>query len=489
MRDVELLPIAPDLIESTRAIGYSFDTAIADIIDNSISAKAKKISIDINAYDDPYVAILDDGCGMDLEELKNAMRYGSTNPNADRNPNDLGRFGLGLKTASLSQCRKLTVVSKKDGVINACSWDLDYVIKTRAWKLIVFDKEEIGNDFPFIKSLLEQRSGTIVIWKNFDFLKESSITLEDSLNEKTNDIIYHLSLVFHRYLNNEDIKNRISIIVNNQKLTPLDPFLTTHTGTQVLPEEPLEILGQKILVKPYILPHFSKLSQEDKYMVGGEEGFKKNQGFYIYRNRRLIQWGTWFKMSRQEELYKLARVIVDTPNTLDSIWKIDVKKSSAELPNVIKVNLCNIIKNIVDKSEKVFTYRGRSVSSKSIMSIWKKVDNRGTFSYQINREHPLVKFYEESLNRDEHKKFEKFINLIQDSFPYDAVYVDVSKGNIKKEEYDIKEIKQNMREYIEAGLKANLKLDDLLEALKIIEPFNRYKDAREDIIKEYTDVK
>ena len=489
MRDVELLPIAPDLIESTRAIGYSFDTAIADIIDNSISAKAKKISIDINAYDDPYVAILDDGCGMDLEELKNAMRYGSTNPNADRNPNDLGRFGLGLKTASLSQCRKLTVVSKKDGVINACSWDLDYVIKTRAWKLIVFDKEEIGNDFPFIKSLLEQRSGTIVIWKNFDFLKESSITLEDSLNEKTNDIIYHLSLVFHRYLNNEDIKNRISIIVNNQKLTPLDPFLTTHTGTQVLPEEPLEILGQKILVKPYILPHFSKLSQEDKYMVGGEEGFKKNQGFYIYRNRRLIQWGTWFKMSRQEELYKLARVIVDIPNTLDSIWKIDVKKSSAELPNVIKVNLCNIIKNIVDKSEKVFTYRGRSISSKGIMSIWKKVDNRGTFSYQINREHPLVKFYEESLNRDEHKKFEEFINLIQDSFPYDAVYVDVSKGNIKKEECDIKEIKQNMREYIEAGLKANLKLDDLLEALKIIEPFNRYKDAREDIIKEYTDVK
>ncbi len=488
MRDVELLPIAPDLIESTRAIGYSFDTAIADIVDNSISAKAKKISIDINAYDNPYVAILDDGEGMDMDELQNAMRYGSVNPNVERNSSDLGRFGLGLKTASLSQCRKLTVVSKKKNQVNACSWDLDYVIKTRGWKLLVFDENEIGEDIPYIKNLLNQKNGTIVIWQNFDFLKESSIALEDCLNEKTNDIIYHLSLVFHRYLNNEDLKSKISISVNNQKLKPLDPFLITHTGTQVLPEEPLEILEQKITVKPYILPHFSKLSQEDKYMVGGEEGFKKNQGFYIYRNRRLIQWGTWFKMSRQEELYKLARVMVDIPNTLDSIWKIDVKKSSAELPDVIKVNLCNIIKNIVDKSEKVFTYRGRTVSSRNIMSIWKKVDNRGSFSYQVNREHPLVKFYENSLSKEDQKRFEQFLNLIQNSFPYDAVYVDVSKGNIRKEDIDDEKMKQDMREYVEAGLKANIKLQDLLDALLIIEPFNKYKDLRELIIKEYENV-
>ena len=137
MKEVEMLPLAPNLIESTRSIGYSFETAVADIIDNSISALAKNVYVDINAYDNPYVAILDDGFGMNLIDLQNAMRYGSFNPNEKRKPSDLGRFGLGMKTASLSQCRKLTVISKKNGVINACCWDLDYINKTQLWNLII----------------------------------------------------------------------------------------------------------------------------------------------------------------------------------------------------------------------------------------------------------------------------------------------------------------------------------------------------------------
>lgn len=486
MKDVEMLPLAPNLIESTRSIGYSFETAVADIVDNSISAMAKNVFIDVNAYDCPYVAILDDGFGMNLIDLQNAMRYGSFNPNQKRNSNDLGRFGLGMKTASLSQCRKLTVVSKKNGVINACCWDLDYINRTKLWNLIVFDKNEINSDIPFIDKLNSQDSGTIVLWQNFDYLKESSISLADNLNEKTNDLIYHLSLVFHRYLAYEDTQHRINIFVNNNKLKPLDPFLSAHTATQVLPVEPLEIFGEQILVKPFILPHFSKLSQQDKYMVGGEEGFKKNQGFYIYRNKRLIKWGTWFRMSRQEELFKLARVMVDIPNTLDSIWQIDVKKSSANLPDVIKINLCNIIKNIVDKSEKVFTYRGRNVGSKNINSVWTKIDNRGSFSYQINHNHPIVKQYENSLSKEEKVKFDKFLNLIQESFPYDAVYVDVSKGNISSQQADDDSIYKEMLEYIANGKMAGLDKKDLVESLITIEPFNKYvhliNEIREELL-------
>lgn len=486
MKEVEMLPLAPNLIESTRSIGYSFETAVADIIDNSISALAKNVYVDINAYDNPYVAILDDGFGMNLIDLQNAMRYGSFNPNEKRKSSDLGRFGLGMKTASLSQCRKLTVISKKNGVINACCWDLDYINKTQLWNLIIFDKDEINKDIPLIEKLSSQDAGTIVLWQNFDYLTESSVSLADNLNEKTNDLIYHLSLVFHRYLSYEDPQHGINIYVNNNKLKPLDPFLSYHTATQVLPVEPLEILGEQILVKPFILPHFSKLSQQDKYMVGGEEGFKKNQGFYIYRNKRLIKWGTWFKMSRQEELFKLARVMVDIPNTLDSIWQIDVKKSSANLPDVIKINLCNIIKNIVDKSEKVFTYRGRNIGSKNINSVWTKIDNRGSYSYQINRNHPIVKQYENSLNCEEKSKFEKFLNLIQEAFPYDAVYVDVSKGNITNQQIDDEQIYKEIMEYISNGEKAGLSKSDLVDSLITIEPFNKYihviNNVREELL-------
>ena len=221
-------------------------------------------------------------------------------------------------------------------------------------------------------------------------------------------------------------------------------------------------------------------------MVGGEEGFKKNQGFYIYRNKRLIKWGTWFKMSRQEELFKLARVMVDIPNTLDSIWQIDVKKSSANLPDVIKINLCNIIKNIVDKSEKVFTYRGRNIGSKNINSVWTKIDNRGSYSYQINRNHPIVKQYENSLNCEEKSKFEKFLNLIQEAFPYDAVYVDLSKGNITNQQIDDEQIYKEIMEYISNGEKAGLSKSDLVDSLITIEPFNKYihviNNVREELL-------
>ena len=127
MFDKECVPFAPTLIESMRSLGYSFPSAIADLLDNSISAKAKKITIIAEPSSDPEMIIFDDGCGMSYDELYEAMRYGSTNPLETRSEDDLGRFGLGMKSASLSQCRRMVVVSKKDGVISAFSWDLDYV--------------------------------------------------------------------------------------------------------------------------------------------------------------------------------------------------------------------------------------------------------------------------------------------------------------------------------------------------------------------------
>ena len=127
MKTINLPPYAPTLMESTRAIGYSVEVAIADIIDNSIAALATNIEVNFFPSSDPYICILDNGTGMTIVELENAMQYGSKNPLDVRNENDLGRYGLGLKTASLSQCRKLTVISKKNDRISGCRWDLDYV--------------------------------------------------------------------------------------------------------------------------------------------------------------------------------------------------------------------------------------------------------------------------------------------------------------------------------------------------------------------------
>ena len=170
MFDQECVPFAPSLVESLRSLGYSFSAAIADLLDNSISAKAQNIYITAEPGSNPSMIICDDGCGMSKQELYEAMRYGSSNPLDERLPDDLGRFGLGLKSASLSQCRKLIVISKKDGEINGYSWDLDYIIESRAWMLKGYKETEIRN-LPKITMLDEVEHGTYILLQEFDRIK------------------------------------------------------------------------------------------------------------------------------------------------------------------------------------------------------------------------------------------------------------------------------------------------------------------------------
>lgn len=153
MKVIDLPPIAPTLIESTRAIGYSLEAAIADIIDNSIAAKATTINISFFPLGDAYISFLDNGSGMSSSELTTAMQYGSQNPLNSRNANDLGRFGLGLKTASLSQCRTLTVASKQNNHIEVRRWDIDYIKQTGSWSLLSLTTENEINEIPNINEL------------------------------------------------------------------------------------------------------------------------------------------------------------------------------------------------------------------------------------------------------------------------------------------------------------------------------------------------
>lgn len=360
----ETPPFAPVLMESTRAIGYSLEAAIADIIDNSVAAKAGKVQLSFFPVGDAYVSILDNGTGMDDAQMNIAMQYGSKSPTEARDASDLGRYGLGLKTASLSQCRVLTVISKQGDQVIGRRWDLDYVIKTGAWSLLILDKEDFAS-VPHISDLYEQDSGTLVVWQNLDRLLMGEVDYEKSLGRKMDEVRQHLELVFHRYLSGESGIKKLEILFNGVKLKAADPFLIKKS-TQAMDTETLVIRGKRILVTPYILPHISKMTEEEKNQLGGKDGIRKRQGFYVYRNKRLLIWGTWFRMMRQGDLSKLARVMVDIPNDLDDLWTLDIKKSHAIPPAEVRNSLQTVIDRIADKSKRTWTFRGKKETSDSV---------------------------------------------------------------------------------------------------------------------------
>lgn len=426
MFEQECVPFAPSLIESMRSLGYSFPAAIADLLDNSISAKARNIDIISTPGMEPSLIILDDGNGMTENELCEAMRYGSSNPLETRREDDLGRFGLGMKAASLSQCRKLIVVSKKEGKVSAYSWNLDYVIDSESWMLMGFTEEEMLQ-FPHIDQLLEKEHGTYIYLSEFDRIKEGTGNLSETFNKCLDDMINHLALVFHRF-----IDEGLTIRVNQLELEARDPFLSYHRATQRKRESSFRINNEKITLKPFILPHLSKLSQDDLDKVGGKDRLRSEQGFYVYRNKRLIIWGTWFRLERKDELNKLARVMVDIPNSLDYMWSIDIKKSAATLPDIIKKNMYNAVYESVLCSEAVHTYRGRKEKKdKDIEYVWERVKVRDGYEYQINRKIPQLELLESTLDESQLRLLSSVINTIEAAFPVSALYVDAAKGNVE----------------------------------------------------------
>lgn len=427
MKEKIVVPYAPTLVESTRSIGYSFEAAVADIIDNSISASATEIRVVFASKDPQYVCIEDNGWGMTASELENAMRYGSQSSTEIRRKDDLGRFGLGMKMASLSQCRKVTVLTKKDGKMSAACWNLDYIIQQGDWSLQVFSEKEVEN-IPGYMFLKLKESGTVVVWEQFDRLRQGAANIQKVFDEKIELTRNHLSLVFHRFINEENPKNRLTLLFNGEPVKGIDPFLTKHPATQPLSEQILRIASDEIRVKPFVLPYMNKLSKQDIDMIGGQDNLRQQQGFYIYRNKRLIIWGTWFRLIKQNELGKLARVRVDIPNSLDDLWEIDIKKSTASLPHFIKKNLVDIVENTVGRSERVYKYRGRNIQTDNLVHIWNPIDDRGRFQYRINRELPILKILENHLDESGSSLLDSFLRMLEDSFPYSDVYYRMAKS-------------------------------------------------------------
>lgn len=476
MRTINMPPYAPTLMESTRAIGYSLETAIADIIDNSITARASTISIKFFPIGQPYISVLDNGCGMSGDELNIAMQYGSKSPNEKRDSNDLGRFGLGLKTASLSQCSTLTVVSLENGEISGRRWDVHYVLQTGEWSLIILEDDEI-KQLPQFNELTTNGNGTLVVWQNLDRLSIGESDFVTSFGLKMDAVREHIALVFHRFLSGEQGLKKIDILINGNKVKAIDPFIAKKS-IQLMDDESIMVRGQSVIVRPYILPHISKLSEIELKELGGKEGLRKKQGFYVYRNKRLLVWGTWFKLMRRGELSKLARVQVDIPNTLDDLWTLDIKKSTAIPPEDVRKNLGNVIEKIGEGSKRTWTYRGKKETDDSKIRIWNRFRVRENgIVYEVNRDYPLIEKMKD-ISAEVKKLLEQLLIQIEGNLPLNSLYIDLT--NDERVENDAKiseEVAVELLIQLISGCKNNIEQEEMLERLRATEPFSEFQDA------------
>ena len=329
-----LLPPDPErVMEGLRDTGYNFNTAMADIIDNSIAAEADKIDItvDINPRDDVTVYIVDNGTGMDEEGLKNAMRYGSKQR---EDPSSLGKFGLGLKTGSTAFCRCLSVVSRGTGddTVRKVQWDLDYIAKTNEWNLRVL--EPTDDELELLDSVAEGGSGTLVIWEKIDRLLKrynNSSSAKRAFKRTVDDLEFHISKVYQRFLDKNDNREKnISITLNGTSVKAWDPFCLNEADTEKLADMTVDVEREDnktstFTVRAYMLPrreNFSTAQARDEARLSNDM-----QGFYIYRENRLIHSNDWLGMFSKEPHFSLLRVEFSFDHTLDDEFNVDIKKS------------------------------------------------------------------------------------------------------------------------------------------------------------------
>lgn len=436
MKKIDNPPIANFLMGSMRYMGYSFEDAVADIIDNSISANCQTIQIIFTK--DPsnlYVGILDDGRGMSSDELFRAMCYGSQANETEREDTDLGRFGLGMKSASLSQCKKMTVVSKSNGSVSAYRWDYDEVSKKSnngKWYVLQLEPEEISklNCFQELQNI---REGTLVLWEEFDVLyKASGGYVYESLTKHRDALLYHLALTYHRFIS----ENGLKIFVNYAKIDALDPFLSKRSdntwGTIRQPMKDSKGQQHFIEITPYKLPFVSDMSDDEKKLIGGDDKMNRMQGYYIYRSKRLIKYGTWFGAPRLE-VSKYGRVKVDIPNSMDDIWKVDVMKRNAFIPRELSKLLDRTIGSLIEKSTKQTRFRGQPVTSASDKDVyvWDRIEYReGFYSYRINKNNCFIRAVYSQIPDDIKNLVDMMLKQIEQNLPIHQMHLDHDENRI-----------------------------------------------------------
>jgi len=425
-------PRASAMIEALRGLGYWTGTALADIVDNSISAQARSVSIRFARDGDAsHVAILDDGVGMDAAELDGAMRLGERSPLESRAADDLGRFGLGLKTASFSQCRRLTVASMRDGLMNCLRWDLDILASSpdHGWHL--FEGAEPGSEH-LLEPLLATGKGTLVLWEHLDRIVTPGFS-EQNLLDLVDDVERHLAMVFHRYLDGGRPPLRISI--NGRPVEPWDPFLKNHPATWSSPVARISSPSGMVDVQCHVLPHKDHLTSQQELSAAGPHGWTAQQGFHVYRNRRLLLAGSWLGLGQgrswtKEEAHRLARIRLDLRNSADADWKIDIRKSAASPPAGMRSELTRLADDTRARARKVFAHRGqpRSVNpGRTVVQAWKAEHAASGIRYRIDHGHPAIRAVLDDAG-DLSSRIRAMLRVIQETVPVQRIWLDTSEG-------------------------------------------------------------
>ena len=455
------VPNAHLLLSSLRSVGYTAETAIADIIDNSITAKATEINL-IFDWNDYCIIIYDNGIGMNRDDLLSSMAIGSCDPEKERDISDLGRFGMGMKTAAFSLGRTLTVLTKCNNLISNARWDLDYIKSYNEWSLLI-DSSEDEKICMLSEYMQNYSNGTLICISDIDkiIISDKNTNQEKNKFYKMIDSVKrHISMVFHRFLENNEIVIKVGTKEFLNDLLPWNPFCTYNRAVQELEQEELINNNHQIIIKPYILPHKTKFSNEDDFVkAGGHKGWLHHQGFYVYRNNRLIVYGTWFGIFKKEISYNLARISLDIYSDSDFDWQIDIKKSKAVPPVYAEQSIRRAAEMAVRQSVKVYNSRGtyeRKVYSKApqLSYVWEQRKNQyGIYSFYLNKKHTLLLKLKNSLNTEQKHLLDTYLELAEKCSPMSFSEITGTINNAKPEklsENDIEILKCSAKELIKS---------------------------------------
>lgn len=475
---IQTQPAATPVIHALRNIGYKAQTAIADIIDNCIDAKATSINLQFEYENgDGYILIKDNGIGMNDAELQKAMTIGSKDPRDTRIKNELGRFGMGLKTASFSLGRRLSVISKKNGIISERCWDLDLVSEHNEWYLYKNIPEFVLDKLPNIK----EESGTIVYIDKLDRFSKAgtaSPLKKNSYFAKIKRISDYLELVYHLLLNDD-----LTITINNNQLSGWDPFLLDmpeFIRDKIIEGEiqAFRVNGKRVIVRPYVLPHPSNFNNKEFARACGIKGMREHQGFYIYRENRLVTFGDWLGLFKKEGIYDLVRIRVDFLNTSDDDWKIDIKKSSISIPEDAKENLESIGRYYRQISQDIMLYRTKRASGTrtkrtiGTLNTWELDNDSSHGKYILNKLHPILNEIFANIDDEIKKQLNLYLNLIELGSPMNLFDME---NLIQREEESLDLKLKNLLILIsEDSLKKNpdIHLNELVESLMLFPQFD-----------------
>ncbi|KQM65193.1 ATP-binding protein [Pedobacter sp. Leaf216] len=481
----DVSPNPEHLIKSIAEQGYNLETALADLMDNSISASADKIEVLIRMDMEPFTLYLaDNGNGMNSEELRSNMRFPSNSPDDTRENIDLGRFGLGMKTASFSQTRCFTVMSRKKGTdhYSARTWDVEHLKKTGVWELKVNTDKEIGQIIKEYRNLSnghlnpheDFKANTIIVWRGLykfeNYLEDDNrqSALKREITEVTSD---YLSLVFHRFMERKEMPLRIRI--NNNHINPFNPFPIQEQDFRPMEFKQRHFSTDLIRMEGFILPSRSIDESKQRFSIWTTKnrGLMDMEGIYIYRADRIILFGGWNGLIKKGPRLQLARLRVDVGNSVDHLLHLNVAKSHIVIPHDLKNAFENYIEELKIEAEREFYNRGlkkfTGKKKESPTQLFERIATNKGVMLKLNTKFALINKLSSTLNPEQAVLFKLVSKMIETSINSvrHAHQEKEFTGTEEKDGINFKELEQCVQELKKSGISSESIKDDILPSL------------------------